>query len=75
MRFDADGAPPTMTRKVKLADPVPALRLLAQINQLISPDSHQLNIFVNLDSRLDAANQRRAAAEAQIEKDKIVSEQ
>jgi phage terminase small subunit len=58
LRFDADGAPPTMTRRIKFADPLPALRTLAQVAQLLAPEHHTTNVFIGLDARLDAATRR-----------------
>jgi phage terminase small subunit len=58
LHFDADGAPPTMTRKIKFADPVPALRTLAQVAQLLAPEHHTTNVFIGMDARLDAATRR-----------------
>jgi len=75
LKFDADGAPPTMTRKIKIADPVPALRILAQIQQLLSPEAATVNIFLDLDSRLDAARRRVASERLKADEAKVVSEQ
>lgn len=74
LKFDEDGAPPTMTRKVKMADPVPALRILAQVSNLLSPEAAQVNIFLDLDARLDAAAKRLAKSK-EVEISKVVSEQ
>jgi hypothetical protein len=74
LKFAADGAPPEMTRKVKFADPHPPLRTLAQIHQLLAPDVAQLNVFINMDKRLDAAHKRNAKRQ-QAEDAKILNKQ
>jgi hypothetical protein len=78
LRFDADGAPPTMTRKVKIADPHPPLRTLAQIEGLIKNETATLNAFFGLADRLDAARKRskqRELEEAPPPPSNVVSEQ
>ena len=52
------GAMLTVTRKYKLADPLPALRTIAQIQKLLSPETTQLSVFLDLDARMDAAARR-----------------
>ena len=69
LKFDEDGSPPTAVRKYKFADPLPALRLIAQIKGMVAPDGANVNIFTNLDDRMDAARKRIR------EQDKVVSEQ
>jgi phage terminase small subunit len=75
LKFDADGAPPTAIREVKMTDPMPALRTLAQINQLLAPDVHQLNVFLELDERADAARKRVLELRKSQEEAKVVSNQ
>jgi len=78
LEFHDDGAPPTMIRKVKFADPVPALKILAQVNQLLAPEQAQMNVFIDLDSRMDQARRRRAeqvAKEQGGKSNQVVSEQ
>jgi phage terminase small subunit len=71
LSFTEDGAPPVATRKVKLADPLPALRTLAQVNQLLTQDTKQINVFIDLDARMDAARKRLSNQRDE----KVVSEQ
>lgn len=74
LQFESDGAPPTVVRKVKLADPLPALRTLAQMGKMLESGAQtQVNIFLNMDAKLDAAR-KRALAAAQRDDD-VVSEQ
>jgi phage terminase small subunit len=78
LQFHEDGAPPTLVKKVKTGDPVVALRTLAQIQKLLQPDAHQLNVFIDLDARMDAAAKRvrEARERARLATDvKVVSEQ
>ena len=66
------------TKKIKLADPLPALRMLAQIAQLLQPDVGQLNVFIDLDARMDKARSRlqnRAVEDAKIVDKSVVSDQ
>jgi phage terminase small subunit len=72
-------------KSIKMADPLPALRTLAQISQLLAPDQTQINIFMDLDARMDQAKRRLQKREdkPQIEDvqdvkaidNKVVSEQ
>jgi hypothetical protein len=77
--FPEDGAPPEVVTEVKLADPLPALRTMAQINQLLSPDVGTLNVFIDLDARMDRARERvkeqKKLTKAGAEDARIVSEQ
>jgi phage terminase small subunit len=74
LSFDKDGAPPEMTRKIKFADPLPALRTLAQVSQLLAPEMHTTNVFIDLDSRLDAAAKRlKELRNANVEDAKVVA--
>ncbi len=52
----------TDTTKLKLADPLHALALLAKINKLTTNETTQLNVFVDLDARMDRAKKRRMLA-------------
>jgi hypothetical protein len=74
LRFEEDGAPPTMTRKIKIRDPHPSLRTLAQIEDLLDKGSVNVNLFLDLASRMDKARKRHDA-ERQAEEHKVVSEQ
>ncbi len=72
LSFTTDGAPPEMTRKIKIADPLPALRTIAQVNQLLAPEYHTTNVFIDMDTRADAARKRVAdlrARQKQIAED------
>jgi phage terminase small subunit len=60
--FGADGAPPEEIRKIKMRDPMPALRLLAQHHKLVGAEV-EVNIAAGLAQRLAAAR-RRARAES-----------
>lgn len=76
LSFDADGAPPNVVRKVKMADPLPALRTLAQMEQMIGSEAQQqVNIFINMDARLDAARKRALAAQQKDDAERVVSDQ
>ena len=59
------------TRKYKFADTHAALRTLAQTAQLLSPEIGQVNVFINMGNRMDAARKRRLARRDE----KVVSEQ
>jgi len=76
LRFEEDGAPPTMTRKIRIRDPHPSLRTLAQIEDLLDKGSVNVNLFIDLASRMDKARKRHEA-ERQLgtEDTKVVSEQ
>lgn len=58
--FGDDGAPPEEIRKIKLRDPTPALRLLAQHHKLIGAEV-QVNLTEELADRLANARKRVAA--------------
>lgn len=58
-------------RNYKFPDPIAALRTLAQINQLLQPETAHVQIFMDLDSRMDAARRRQREANEK----KVVSEQ
>ena len=58
LKFNADGAPPEMTRKVKWRDPHAPLRTLAQVSQLLAAETTHVNVFIDLADRLDAASKR-----------------
>lgn len=55
--FGDDGAPPEEIRKIKLRDPTPALRTLAQHLKLIGSDVN-VNVSVDLADRLAKARKR-----------------
>ena len=70
---NGQGAVAIATRKYKFADPLPALRTLAQVKGMLSEGNQTLNVFVDLDSRMDAARKRRD--EQRTKKLNVVSEQ
>lgn len=55
--FGDDGAPPEEIRKIKLRDPTPSLRILAQNAKLIGPEVN-VQVSVDLASKLAAARKR-----------------
>lgn len=57
LHFEDDGAPPEKILKVKMRDPMPALRLLAQHHKLIGSEV-EVNIGVDLAERLAKARKR-----------------
>jgi phage terminase small subunit len=56
------GAVALATRKYKFSDPLPALKVLAQVGHLLDTGNQQISVFIDLDSRLDAARRRKALA-------------
>lgn len=70
---DGKGAVALATRKYKYGDPVVALKVLAQVGQLLNANNQQINVFIDLDARLDQARRRKALAAQQDPK--VVSEQ
>ena len=72
---EGEGAVAIATRKYKFADPLPALRTLAQMKGMLSEGAQVMNVFVDMDSRLDAARRRKDADQAKRIDSKVVSEQ
>lgn len=71
-----EGDPEEIT-KVKLADPLAALALAARINKLTSNENKQLNVFIDLDARMDRARKRKAIANTKATdvESRVVSDQ
>jgi phage terminase small subunit len=57
LAFGDDGAPPEEIRKIKLRDPMPALRTLAQALKIIGPEVN-VQVSVDLAGKLAAARKR-----------------
>jgi hypothetical protein len=60
LHFEDDGAPPEKILKVKMRDPMPALRLLAQHHKLIGAEV-EVNVTADLVDRLASARKRARA--------------
>lgn len=59
LEFSDDGAPPEEIRKIKLRDPTPALRILAQHHKLVGGE---VNVMIGEDLADRLANARKRAA-------------
>lgn len=72
---EGESAKVLATRKYKFVDTLPALRLLAQAAQLLQPDVHTTNVFIDLDSRMDKARLRLRSRKEGAQDASVVSEQ
>jgi phage terminase small subunit len=70
---DGNDAIPLATRKYKFADKLQALRTLAQIEQMLTPEQAHVNIFIDMDARMDQARKRHQ--EKLEREEKVVSDQ